>query len=368
MNVLLAATGALTAFLLNFLKTPIILRFAHKKKLFDSKDHRKLHDGNIPRLGGIGFFLSFCLTTGVLFLYSLFFNKELYSGLNIYFYLSLIIIFLTGLVDDLKTVTARFKLVSQLVISVLICIGGYTIKEIPVPFIDYTIQTGVWAYPLTTLWIIGITNAINLLDGMDGQAGGVSAIASFTLGIIALFNNQMQTALPCFILFGSLCGFLLFNYPPARIFMGDCGSLFLGTILAILPLTVQTQQLNGKFFIVAVTLLLIPILDVFAAMIRRYRKGLSFLIPDRGHIHHKFLDHTQLNSRQILAVIYGLCCLSALCSILFVQHDSVISQMILLLNLALVLYIFTFLHNKKKQDQKKSDVKPLLQKDKVLSS
>ncbi len=331
-------------FILNIIITPIIISYAHKKELFDATDHRKTHVGNIPRLAGIGIFISTFISSVTLLIISK-------NDLNLSFLLSISIIFLSGIIDDIKGVRALVKLIAQITVSLVLILSGNTLSHVFIPFINYNLYFGIFQYPITIIWIIGITNAINLLDGMDGQAGGVSALASLTLGIISALTGYAAIAIVCFVLTGALSGFLKYNFPPAKIFMGDSGSLTVGFFLSAIPLLYTASEMKGKIILVAIAILLIPIFDVFAAMIRRTRLKISFFEPDRGHIHHKFIDFTSLNTRQILFVIYSICIISGTISILFITKTNTFTQIGLFINLLIHSVLFAFLHHRKEKGE-----------------
>lgn len=344
MNLLYISLSIILPLVLNLIFTPIIISFANKRELFDVTDHRKTHVGNIPRLGGIGIFSAMLISAITIYVLTL-------STATAAFYIALSLIFISGIVDDLKPVRALVKLLAQIAAALTLIIGGHTLSHIFIPFFDKTLYLGYIKYPLTFIWVIGITNALNLLDGMDGQAGGVSAIAATSMGIIALLLGQTDIAIACFIIVGAMLGFLTFNLPPAKIFMGDSGSLTIGFFLASIPLMFNTPEQKGKMILVAVTVLLIPILDVFSAMIRRRRKKKSFFTPDRGHIHHKFIDFTSLNTKQILLRIYLFTTLSGLLAALFILHTNTITTIGLGVTVLAHLILFSFLHNRKETRQ-----------------
>jgi UDP-GlcNAc:undecaprenyl-phosphate GlcNAc-1-phosphate transferase len=178
------------------------------------------------------------------------------------------------------------------------------VRSLTIPYLG-VIRLGVFGYPLTVLWIVSISNAINLIDGMDGLAGGISAFAALSMGIIAVLQGSAVTASLCFALLGALIGFLVFNFPPARIFMGDSGSLLLGFCLATFPLAGGISRASAfGTLLVPITLLTVPILDTVTAILRRLRKGKSIIAPDKEHIHHRLLE-MGLSERQILGVLYG---------------------------------------------------------------
>jgi UDP-GlcNAc:undecaprenyl-phosphate/decaprenyl-phosphate GlcNAc-1-phosphate transferase len=294
---------------LNILIMPLIIRIAHKNKLYDLPDQRKIHTGLIPRLGGIGIFISFMVSiilTSVIFQYV--FKKDLedVSNLRILFVIAgFCIIHILGLVDDLKNQKAVLKLIIQIIAAVIVTAGGYLIESVSIPYIG-VIQFSWLAYPVTILWIIGITNSVNLVDGMDGLAGGISAFASFSMGIIALLQGQLLTAILAFGLFGATAGFLVYNLPPAKIFMGDSGALLLGFALSVIPLMGISTISSLSTMIVPITLLMVPIVDTTAAIIRRLRKKQTIMAPDKEHIHHKLLG-MGFSDKRILGLIYGIC-------------------------------------------------------------
>ena len=174
-----------------------------------------------------------------------------------------------------------------------------------VPWGRGLIDLGLLSYPITLIWIIGITNAVNLIDGLDGLAGGISFLASLSFGIFFWVQGSMLSAEICLALAGAVAGFLVFNLPPAKIFMGDSGSLFLGFFLALLPLLGQESDGAEIGLISAATILSVPIFDTFAAMYRRKKAHVSFFTADKGHLHHLLLKRVE-SSRAVLMIIYGM--------------------------------------------------------------
>lgn len=285
---------------------PVIIAYAEKKGLYDRGGARKIHNGNIPRLGGVGIAVSFMLSIAVLGL----FQKSLIHDFSEKYRLWPVIVsgsmmFILGLIDDLVDLRARFKFGIQLCAAVLLISVGFRFRVVPVPWGDGMLDFGIFSYPLTLIWIIGITNALNLIDGLDGLAGGISFIASLSFGIFFWAQDFMLSAEICFILSGAAAGFLLYNEPPARIFMGDSGSLFLGFCLAVLPLLGQSDKGAEIGLVSASTILAIPIFDTFAAMYRRRRAGVSFFTADKMHLHHVLLGIAKSVVR-VLVIIYGM--------------------------------------------------------------
>jgi UDP-GlcNAc:undecaprenyl-phosphate GlcNAc-1-phosphate transferase len=303
-----AAIAAVFALGLNLVVIPTILRMAHRFKWYDLPNHRKIHTGLIPRLGGPGMYVSFlCAAVLTPILVILISRGTVTVGYDLRFvslFLGISLIQLIGLIDDFRPIKAVLKFFLQLLAAIIVTAGGFLIRSLTLPYLG-SLSLGLFAYPITVLWLVGISNAVNLIDGMDGLAGGISAFAALSMGIIALIQGAAVTSVLCFALFGAILGFLAFNFPPAKIFMGDSGSLFLGFCLAVFPLVGGISKVSAfGTLLVPVTLLTIPILDISTSVIRRLRNKVSIIHPDKEHIHHKLLN-MGLNQRQILWVFYG---------------------------------------------------------------
>jgi UDP-GlcNAc:undecaprenyl-phosphate GlcNAc-1-phosphate transferase len=303
-----AVIAAAFALGLNLVVIPTILRMAHRFKWYDLPNHRKIHTGLIPRLGGPGMYLSFlCAALLTPLLVTVISRGTAAVGYNLRFislFVGISLIQAIGLIDDFRPIKALLKFFLQLLAAIIVTAGGFLIRSLTLPYLG-SLSLGLFAYPITVLWLVGISNAINLIDGLDGLAGGISAFAALSMGIIALIQGAAVTSVLCFALFGAILGFLVFNLPPAKIFMGDSGSLFLGFSLAVFPLVGGISKVSAfGTLLVPVTLLTIPILDITTSVIRRLRTKVPIIHPDKEHIHHKLLD-MGLNQRQILWVLYG---------------------------------------------------------------
>lgn len=310
----------LIALALNLLFTPLILYLSHRNEWYDEKNHRKVHTRNVPRLGGVGIFAAFlpALLIGMAVLTDGSFQEVFAAYLPAI--LGLVLIHATGLIDDFRNLPAIYKFIAQLIAAFLITLAPLRLTELWLPFMEAPLELGPFGYPLTVLWIVAVANAVNLIDGIDGLAGGFSAIAILGTGLIGLFLLQNETlALIAFALFGALVGFLFFNLPPARIFMGDSGSLTVGFLLAAVPLAGSVTAVGGvnteiNFGIIPiVTLLFLPIVDMITAIARRIRKGQPIYMADREHVHHKLIDRG-LSAGAILRIMYGYTLLTALCA------------------------------------------------------
>jgi UDP-GlcNAc:undecaprenyl-phosphate/decaprenyl-phosphate GlcNAc-1-phosphate transferase len=307
----LAAAGVL-ALIVSAAIIPAVIGISHRRKWYDIPDERKIHNNPIPRLGGIGIFLGLIVSAVAvpLLLPVLFPGRPWpvsYSLRYLPVFVSFGLIHFMGLADDFHNLHALLKFALQIAAASLVTVGGFTISTVHIPGLT-TFSLGIFAYPVTVLWIVAISNAINLMDGIDGLAGGIAGISALTLGIISLLNAQPMPALVAFCLFGSVLGFLAFNFPPAKVFMGDSGSLMLGFVLAVIPLLGGPGKTTIGSMFAPATILLIPILDTISAIVRRTREKRAIYSPDRQHIHHKLLA-LDLKETSILLIIYGACVL-----------------------------------------------------------
>ncbi|MCX6091137.1 MAG: MraY family glycosyltransferase [Candidatus Atribacteria bacterium] len=219
-----------------------------------------------------------------------------------FFLLGLAIIFATGLLDDFFKLTPKMKLFGQMVGALFLIYGGVVIQFVTLPW-DTLFYIGYWGIPITFVWIIGISNAMNLIDGMDGLSSGITAIAACTLAIIALQKGRVESATLSFLLVSSVLGFLPYNLPPAKIFIGDGGALFLGTILA--TISVEGALKSATTFTLGVPILIlgVPIFDTIFAIIRRKKNGIPITSPDRGHLHHRLLERG-LSQKEVVLIVY----------------------------------------------------------------
>ncbi len=289
----------LLAILISTVSMPLIILFSKKFNLYDTVDGRKVHTGQISRLGGMGITLAFSIALLILLCGGYF--SDIKQNI-LFLVIAAVCITAMGIIDDIVTLPAKVKLIPQITASVLVLIGGFKFSTLS--FGIYTINLGWVAYPLTFVWIIGVTNAVNLIDGIDGQCGGLSVIASLTFCLF-FFKEQNQAAmLICIALICSIMGFLFFNLPlpKAKIFMGDGGSQTLGFVLAVLPLLSSKGSLSSVSILYAAAVIMIPIFDTIAAIWRRLREHRSIGSPDRFHLHHKLMMFG-FSNRQALIIV-----------------------------------------------------------------
>ena len=255
-------TASIVCFIAALLITPVVKRFAIAVGAVDSPDARKVHVRIMPRLGGLAIYIAFMIGYFILQPSSPYATHILVGGF---------VIILTGALDDRFQLNARLKLMGQIVAAVIVLNGGIRIEFINLPF-DQQLYLGWWSVPLTFLWVIGITNAVNLIDGLDGLAAGVSSIVLLTLISLAVIQGNVYVTIVAILLLMSTFGFLFHNFYPAKIFMGDTGALFLGYMLGVLSL-LGFKNVTLFSLAVPVILLGIPISDTLFAIVRRVLQG-----------------------------------------------------------------------------------------------
>ena len=294
----LVALALVVALVVSFLMTPVVKTFAYKVGAIDvPKDNRRMHKVPIPRLGGLAIFIGFMVS--ILLFVPI--TPEMRSIL-----LGAVIIVVLGVVDDIMALPAMLKFVVQIVAALIPTLNGVIVRAVSNPniFSDNPYWVLDWlSIPVTVLWIVAVTNSVNLIDGLDGLANGVSAISATTVLVISLIASEAQVALVMAALVGASVGFMPYNQNPAKMFMGDTGATFLGYILA-------TMSIQGLFkfyavvsFVVPFLILGLPIFDTAFAFTRRIAHGQSPMHADRSHIHHRLID-LGLNQKQAVATLY----------------------------------------------------------------
>jgi UDP-GlcNAc:undecaprenyl-phosphate/decaprenyl-phosphate GlcNAc-1-phosphate transferase len=309
---------------------PLVRSLALQKGLVDAPGERKIHQTPIPRVGGVAIFVAFALTC--LFVSLLFPDSFRHSGL-----LGLLSgsvgMFALGLVDDVLNLSPYVKLVGQaLAISVAFA-GGVQIVGLDLPGSYYLVLNGL-AFPITLLWMMAISNALNFIDGVDGLASGITTISALTMVVVAVFTHQYAAAVIAAMLAGANMGFLVFNFHPARIFMGDGGALFSGFMLAGLAVT-GVLKTPVVVMLLPILVLSVPIMDITYSTIRRLLAGQSPFIADANHIHHRLLKagFTQIRTATLL---YGIAVLSGLIATMYINSVPVYVGVILM---AMVIFV-----------------------------
>lgn len=334
----------LLAIVLSYIATPFVIRFAKAIGAMDvPKDNRRVHKHPIPRLGGLAIYFSFIVAT------SLFVDLD-ETMLSMLLASSIIVI--TGVVDDRIGMGAKLKLLIQVICASIVVAGGVRIEFFANPLNPELLFDLTWlSYPVTVFWIVGITNTVNLIDGLDGLAAGISCIASITLSIICFLNGDLVSAGILLVLCGSCIGFLPYNFNPAKTFMGDTGSLFLGFVLGTMSISGMVKGAAIFAVIVPILALAIPIFDTTFAIIRRTIAGQPVMQADKGHLHHRLLARG-LTQRQTVFVLYALSAFMGASSILISRANFTIAVVILALDLVVIVYGMRRLNILKKVEEK----------------
>lgn len=287
--------------ILSFLLTPPVKRLAHRIGAIDvPKDGRRMHKKPIPRLGGLAIYLAFMIVCLAM-------NRP--TTQNVTIFIGSAIIVVLGIFDDRNALGPKFKFCIQLIAAAIpVIFGNLRIELITNPNLlsdNLYLEFGVLSIPITIIWIVAITNAVNLIDGLDGLAVGVSAIACMTMLAVSLLIGEVGIAVILAALAGACVGFMPYNLNPASIFMGDTGSTFLGYMLATLSIQGMFKVYAIISFAVPFLILGLPIFDTAFAFLRRILSGRSPFSPDRGHVHHRLID-MGFNQKQTVAILYAI--------------------------------------------------------------
>ncbi|WP_078392288.1 glycosyltransferase family 4 protein [Shouchella patagoniensis] len=316
--------ACIVSFIATIVITPLVITMAHRFGFVDKPNERKVHDRMMPRIGGVAFIIG--TGAGLLFV-----TEHLYSDLKTTLFIigGAIPIILIGLLDDRFALKAKHKLMFQLLSAVIVVSSGLSIDFISIPFGE-KVDLGILSSIATVIWIIAIMNSINLIDGLDGLATGVSIIALATMLVLAAGNPAAYGLVFAFgvTLIGSTGGFLIYNFHPAKIFMGDTGSLFLGYMIAVLSTMGFFKSVTIVSLIVPLLILGVPILDTSFAIIRRKLNRQSVGSPDKGHLHHCLLNKGY-GHRQAVLTIYGVSLLFAICAVAMSMTSLWLSLLIL---------------------------------------
>ena len=310
--------------LISLLLTPLVIRLAFYWGVVEKPDYRKVHSKLMPLLGGVAVFAGMWLPMFLL----LFWNNKITIALAEHWhtitciFLGASVMLTLGIIDDKYGISPIKKLLVETVAAVSLVAAGIGFSHITVPFYG-KLFLGSFGPPLTILWIVGITNAINLIDGIDGLATGVTFFIASVTAVIAIINANFLMALMMCSLAGAAVGFLRYNFSPARVFLGDTGSLFIGMTLATTAISSNFKGHVAASMLVPVLLLGLPIIDTFLAMVRRTMYGKSMFSPDRNHIHHRLVA-MGFSQRKAVLLLYGFCLLFCSVALLTVLQNKVV--------------------------------------------
>ena len=329
-------------FITSLLLVPIVKKIAIHVNAMDMPNERKVHKVPMPRMGGLAIFLSFMLG------YMLYARE---STMMLSVLIGSFLIVICGMLDDISPIRARYKFIIQIVAASAVCIyGNLTLDYISILGLNMYFPAPL-NYVITIFFMVAIMNAINLIDGLDGLAAGISSIYFITISIIAFILNQMGglDVILSLIMAGATLGFLVHNFPPASIFMGDSGSLFLGYIISVIAL-LGFKATTLTTLIIPICILAIPIFDTVAAIIRRLLKGQNIGKPDKEHFHHQLLK-MKFSPRTTILIIYSITILFSAVSVFFVlgdQKEAMIIYIILMLFLIFIVMKTDILFKHKK--------------------
>jgi len=286
------------AVIISFLITPLIRKIACKFSVVSiPKDKRRVHNKTMPLMGGLAIYISFLIC--------MLLKRGVISHSEIGILIGASIIAFYGILDDKFELRPLYKLAFQILATLVLMYFGIKINNLTNPFsVGGNFIPMNWvSYPLTLFWVVGITNAVNLIDGLDGLAAGIACIASLTIFVIALINGRDEAAFLTIILSGAIIGFLPYNFNPASIFMGEVGSALLGFLLAAISMEGAFKSAAGFVIAVPILALGVPIYDTLFAIVRRKINGKPISVADKGHLHHRLLA-MGLSQRQSVVIMY----------------------------------------------------------------
>ncbi len=311
--------------------TPFVIGLAKKLDVLDKPGTRKIHLRTIPRMGGLAVFFGMVVSFVFLGIYdSAYFTDIFIERKYLYIVIGAVAMMILGMVDDKVGLNAKVKFLVQIAVAVFVIAHGLRIERITNPFGE-PFELGHLAYPVTLLWIVGVTNAINLSDGLDGLASGISLIVSVTMFAVSYTTGVKPGMLVISaILTGALLGFLKYNFNPARIFMGDTGSLFVGFLLATLSIKGALISSTTVSILIPVIALGVPIIDTLFSMVRRMASGKNPFAADRNHFHHRLLSYG-FTQKQAVFVIYAVCVIFGVIAFIMAAAQSELAAVLLII-------------------------------------
>ncbi len=316
------------ALVITYALTPLVKRFAIKIGAIDKPDARKVHHGAIPRLGGLAIFLGYMGSV----LFNVPHDHQIFGLL-----LGSIILVIVGIWDDVKQIEAKTKLMGQIIAAAVLVAYGIRVDFIELPLVGM-VYLKYWSVPLTIFWIVGFTNIVNLIDGLDGLAAGISFIACIALGVMTIQLGQTELACVALALAGATVGFLRYNFNPAKIFMGDTGSMLLGYTLAAISVMGTVKTAAAIALVVPAIVLGLPILDTLFAIVRRKISGQPIFKPDKGHVHHRLLAHG-LTQKQAVLMMYAVTALLGGVSVIVAEVNAWVGAILVLLLFLLSIFV-----------------------------
>lgn len=342
-NWLLYIAAFACAFAITLVTTPFAKWLSAKVGAIDYPKDRGVHKKPMPRMGGVAIVLGFLIT--VLMVY--FFDRSMSPKQFVGFIVGAGIIAVLGMIDDMKDLPAKLKFCVQIVAALIVIFSGTQIQIVLWP-VTATLQK--LSIPITLVWIVGVTNAVNLIDGLDGLAAGVTGIAALSLMVLCIMTGSTTAVVLTAALAGACLGFLPRNFNPAEIFMGDTGSTFLGFVLAVTSILGVFNGYALLALVVSIFCIGLPIFDTIFAMLRRMAKHQPIMQADRGHLHHKLIDHGFSQKKAVL-IMYAISIFLGLLAIFIAVKDSRIFVVALLTVVVLSFIIYYFNAHIKNKNQ-----------------
>lgn len=296
---------AVLALVLSLVLVPFVAKLAIKIGAVDKPNARKVHTKLMPRMGGLAIYLSF---------FAVLFLSHNVTQEHIGLFAGGTVLIIVGIIDDMKDMPAKVKLVGQIIAACIVVASGVRVEFMTNFILGGILPLYFFSAPFTVIWIVAIVNAVNLIDGLDGLAAGTSIIAATTIAISGYVTGQIEMASMALILIGATLGFLKYNFHPAKIFMGDTGSMFLGYNLAVLAVMGFTKSFTLLSLVTPILVLAIPILDTLFAIVRRKMNNKPIFKPDKNHLHHCLL-HYGFSHRNTVLIIYAVSAVLALCGL-----------------------------------------------------
>lgn len=300
------------AFLISLILVPLVGKVTKQLGIIAHTNKRTIHHGVIPRTGGYAIYVSFMITTAIFLKTDYQINSILIGGF---------IVFLTGFYDDIHDLSPKMKLLGQVIAAlVVVFFGRVSLKDFTIPIIPTNLSY-IISIAITLLWILGITNAINLIDGLDGLCGGISIIVLLSIVASSLAASRSDIASLSMVMVGAIGGFLIYNFHPAKIFMGDCGALFIGFMIAVISLLGYGYKTSTFFTLSApIVVLTVPMADTIIAIIRRRVNHKHIDEADRGHLHHQLMIKLKLGQTKSVLILYAATAFFSLISFLSRRH------------------------------------------------
>ncbi len=321
----------IVAMIISALLVPIVKIVGSKLNIIALQNERTIHNGRIVRIGGYAIYISFIICAYIFLKTDVQINSILISSF---------LVFMIGLYDDIHDVRPKVKLIVELIAAtIIIFYGKIMLRGITIPYLPNELCEWISIF-ITYLWIIGITNAINLIDGLDGLSAGISTIVLITLSLTSLHFGRTDIAALSLLLAGAALGFLFYNFHPASIFMGDCGALFLGFMISVISLLGFGYKSSAFFTLGApIVVLAVPIMDTIMAILRRKLRKKKFSEADREHLHHQLMFNLNLGQKKSVLILYGATVLFSLSSYIYLYDKKAAITLFMILIVAFELFV-----------------------------